>query len=71
MLQTIPLPSSNYLITYYETLDEATWLLRQKKTIKYKHLEKNLKKIANLIKKIIKFEVKLLKTNLLKLTTMQ
>ena len=39
MLKPIPLPPSNYLITYYQTLDEATWLMRQK-TIKHKCFEK-------------------------------
>ena len=29
MLKAIQLPPSNYLITYYQTLDDVTWLLRQ------------------------------------------
>ena len=31
MLKAIELPPSVYLITYYQTLDEVTWLLRQEK----------------------------------------
>ena len=31
MLKAIQLPPNNYLITYYQTLDEVTWLLRQEK----------------------------------------
>ena len=31
MLKTIILPPSNYLITYYQTLYEVIWLLRQEK----------------------------------------
>ena len=34
MLKVIQLPPSNYLITYYQTLDEVNWLLRQEKKTK-------------------------------------
>ena len=40
MLKAIQLPPRNNLITYYQTLDEVTWLLRQEKNIKYKCFEK-------------------------------
>ena len=63
MLKAIQLPPSNYLITYYQTLDEVTRLLRNKTNVL-----KNLKKMANFIKKTSKSrKVKLLKTNPLKL----
>ena len=54
MLKTIQLPRNNYLITYYQTLDEVIWLLRQEKLNK-RNVLKNLK-IANFIKKFLKFE---------------
>ena len=56
MLKTIQLPPSNYLITYDQTLDEATWLLRQEKLNKIQIFWKKTKKIANFIKKFQKFE---------------
>ena len=68
MLNTIPLPPSNYLIKYYQTLNEVTW----QEKLKDKCFGKNLKKIANFIKKFYKIrKVKLLKQNPLKITTMQ
>ena len=39
MLKAVQLPPSNYLITYYQTLDEVTWLLRQEK-LNNKNVEK-------------------------------
>ena len=51
MLKAIQLPLSNYLITYYQTLDEVTWLLRQENIKVFKKL-----KIANFIKKLLKVE---------------
>ena len=49
MLKTIA--PSNYLITYCQTLDEDTCLLRQEK-IKYKCFEKTWKKLPVLTKNI-------------------
>ena len=40
MLKAIKLPPSNYLITYYQYLDEVTWIL-QKHTKNLKKLEQN------------------------------
>ena len=56
MLKAIQLPRSNYLITYCETLDAVTWLLRQEKKTNYKCFKKNLKKIAKSIKNFLKVE---------------
>ena len=70
-MKAIQLPPSNYLIRYYQTLDEVTWLLRQEKINKIDILKK-FEKIANFIKKTSKSrKVKLLKTNPLKLKTIQ
>ena len=48
-MKTIQFPNSNYLKTYYKTLDEVT--LRQEKIHNEQMLWKNLK-IANFFKKI-------------------
>ena len=42
MLKTIQLPPSNYVITYYQTMDEVTWLLRQEKINKIQMFLKKL-----------------------------
>ena len=69
-MEAIQLPPRNYLITYYQTLDEVTWLLRQEKINNTNILK--FEKIANFIKKTSKSrKVKLFKTNPLKLKTMQ
>ena len=34
-MKTIQLPPNNYVITYYQTFEEVTWLLRQENWIKY------------------------------------
>ena len=70
ILKTIQLPHSIYLTTHYQTLDEVTWLLRQEKLNK----RQKLKKFENgkfYLKTSISRIVKLLKTNPLKLKTMQ
>ena len=73
MLKAIQLPPSNYLIKYYQTLDAFTWQLRQEKInktqiFKTKKLKKNCKFYQTISKSR---KVKLLKTNPLKLKTMQ
>ena len=50
-MKAIQLPPSNYLKTYYQTLDEVTWLLRQEKINKIQIFRKNLKKLQILLKK--------------------
>ena len=55
MLKAIQLPPSNCLLTYYQTLDEIAWLLRQEKINKINVLKK-LEKIANFVKNNLKFE---------------
>ena len=71
MLITIQLPPSNYLITYYQTLDEVTWLLRQEKLKKDKCFQK-FEKNCKFYHKISKMrKVKLLKTIPMKQTIMQ
>ena len=45
MSNAMPLPPSNYLISYYQTLDEIIWLLRQgknKKQLFWKIVKKKL-----------------------------
>ena len=54
MLKTIQLPHSNYLITYYKTLDEFTRLLRSEKLNKRQMFWKNLK-LQILSNKVLKF----------------
>ena len=56
MLKTVQLLPRNYLITYYQTLEEVSWLLRQEKLDKTKMIWNNLKKIANFIKNFQQFE---------------
>ena len=53
MLKAIQLPIAinNYFIAYYQTLYEATCLLRQEKINKAQMFWINLKKIANFIQK--------------------
>ena len=71
MLKTIQLPPSNCLITYYETLDEVIWPVRQEKLNKRQTVWKNFK-IAKFYQNVFKIRmVKFLKTNPLKLPTMQ
>ena len=55
MLKTVQLPPSSYLTTYYQSLDEVSWLLRQEKLNIRQMFGKNLE-IANFIKKFLKFE---------------
>ena len=55
MLKAIQLPPSIYLITYYHTLGEVSWLLRQEKIKNTKVLKKH-EKNANFIKKLLKVE---------------
>ena len=72
MLKAIQLPSSNYLITHYQTLDEVTWLLRQEKHKYNTNIFKKLENNCKLYQKTSKSrKVKLLKTNPLKIKTMQ
>ena len=40
MLKTILLPPSMYLLTYFQTLEEITWLLRQEKLNKRQNFQK-------------------------------
>ena len=71
MLKAIQFPPSNYLIKYCQTLDAFTWQLRQEKNkihVLKKKLEKNCKFYQTISKSR---KVKLLKTNPLKLKTMQ
>ena len=69
MLKTILLPPSNYVITYYQTLEEVNWQLREEKLNKanvFKKLEKQILSKISLIR-----NVKLLKAIPLTLTTKQ
>ena len=71
MLEANELPPSNYFTTYYQTLDEVNWLLRQEKK-EITDVLKKLEKICKFYQTISKSrKVKLLKTNPLKLKTMQ
>ena len=72
MLKAIQLPPSNYLKKYCQTLDAFTWQLRQEKSIKIQIFKKKLEKNCKFYQTISKSrKVKLLKTNPLKLKTMQ
>ena len=67
----LPLAFNNYLIAYYQTLDEFTCLLRQEKINKINVLKK-LEKNCKFYQKTSKSgKVKSLKTHSLKLKTMQ
>ena len=70
MLKAIQLPPSNYSIKYCQTPDAFTWQLKQEKN-KYKYFKKKLEncKFYQTISKSRKD--KMLKTNPLKLKTMQ
>ena len=69
MLKAIQLRPSNYLITYYLTLDEVTWLLRQEKMNK---IQIFLKKTCQFYQKTSKsLNVKFLKTKPLNEKTKQ
>ena len=71
MLKAIQLPPNNYLITYCQTLDAVTGLLRKEKINKIQTLKK-FEKNCKFYQKISKSrKVKLLKTNPLQLETMQ
>ena len=71
MLKAIQLPPSNYLKNC-QTLDAFTWQLRQEKSIKIQIFKKKLEKNCKFYQTISKSrKVKLLKTNPLKLKTMQ
>ena len=67
----LPLAFNNYLTTYYQTVNEVTCLLRQEKISKIQMFRKKLEKNCKFYQKTSSRKVKLLKTNPLKLKTMQ
>ena len=50
MLKAIQLPPSNYLITYYQTLDEVTWVQVKEKINKLQMFWKTFNEIQFLLK---------------------